>query len=240
MPAGEWHEAIEQLRPHVFRILTPTGSGTGWIVSRGKASGLCVIATAAHVVAHAHYWEQPIRIQSGESADSILIRDTDRAVYIDEELDTAAIVFEPTKDVFPKQAMRLIDVDMHLKAGVQVGWLGFPGIPGSGLCFFSGHISAYLENSSSYFVDGVAINGVSGGPVFRKTSKGPQVIGLVSAYLPNRASDETLPGLAVLRDVNRYHTYAQDFESLDEARSKQTSPADITVPSGVKTDTPAP
>jgi hypothetical protein len=53
----EWHEAIEQLREHLVHISTPRGSGTGWLVSTSSTTDLCAIATAAHVVAYAHFWK---------------------------------------------------------------------------------------------------------------------------------------------------------------------------------------
>jgi hypothetical protein len=49
-----------------------------------------------------------------------------------------------------------------------------------------------LRKPPVYLVDGVAINGVSGGPVFDDRC---HLAGLVSAYLPNRvAPNTTLPG----------------------------------------------
>lgn len=56
----EMHEAIDAIRPHVFTISTPNGSGTDWLVSLSKKTTLCAVATAAHVVDYAHYWELPI------------------------------------------------------------------------------------------------------------------------------------------------------------------------------------
>jgi len=41
-----------------------------------------------------------------------------------------------------------------------------------------------VNDLRTYLVDGVAINGVSGGPVFYTATKGIEVIGSVSAYLP--------------------------------------------------------
>ena len=66
------------------------------------------------------------------------------------------------------------------------------------LCFFSGRVSAYLAEENAYLVDGVAINGVSGGPAFHETGK---IIGLVTAYIVNRATGEALPGVSLIRSV---------------------------------------
>lgn len=53
----QWHEAIEQVRPHVFQITTPQGSGTGFLLRADAEQHLIAVATAAHVVDHAHFWE---------------------------------------------------------------------------------------------------------------------------------------------------------------------------------------
>jgi hypothetical protein len=52
----EWHEIVDLVTPYVVRIWTQQGSGTGFLVSVSKSSPLCAFATAAHVIAHAHYW----------------------------------------------------------------------------------------------------------------------------------------------------------------------------------------
>ena len=88
---------------------------------------------------------------------------------------------------------------------------------------FSGRISAWIESDNAYLVDGVAINGVSGGPAF---IVGNMLIGVVSAYIPNRAMGEPLPGLAVVRGVNQYHDLAQEFETLDQAKAKEIPPTE--------------
>ena len=68
------------------------------------------------------------------------------------------------------------------------------------LCFFHGFISGYFNDPPTYLVDGVAINGVSGGPAFDNRV---HIIGLVSAYIPNRVDRQTtLPGLMALIPIN--------------------------------------
>ena len=105
-----------------------------------------------------------------------------------------------------------------------MGWLGYPAIPRASLCFFSGRISAWVEAENAYLVDGVAINGVSGGPAFIIT--GAMLVGVVSAYIPNRATGEPLPGLAVVRNVNQFHDLAQTFKNLDEAKAEEKPPTE--------------
>lgn len=222
----DWHEAIADLRPSVFRISTPDGTGTGWLMSRSKASKLTAIATAAHVIDHAHYWEEPIRLHHVGTGATRLLRPDDRSINIDYETDTAAILFNREDLDLPEITRPLIEKDHFLKPGVEIGWLGFPAVSSGDLCFFSGRISAYLEEKAMYLVDGVAINGVSGGPAFRLLVDKPELIGVVSAYIANRATGEILPGVAVVRDVNRFHDLTERFKSLDEAQEQQTPPSE--------------
>lgn len=233
-----WHEAIKRLRPYVVKVSTPDGSGTGWLVSRSSTTDLCAIATAAHVVDHAYYWEEPIRLHHVHSGQSVVLRQHERAVLIDESLDSAAVTFNNNSLPFPKELdlFPLLDKTKFIKPGVEIGWLGFPAIPQSGLCFFSGRISAYLEDTSTYLVDGVAINGVSGGPAFTLSVDSLEVMGIVSAYIPNRATGHVLPGVAVVRDATRFHDVGERFRSLDEAKGQEKTP---TEPPPQKEETPS-
>lgn len=225
----EWHQAIKALEDHVVRIATPQVSGTGWLVSRSSTSALCGIATAAHVIDHAHYWEEPIRLFHSKSGKSVVLRAPDRSIHIEANLDSAALVFSLTDLPLPDTVPALVDKTKFIKPGVEIGWLGFPALPSADLCFFSGHISAYLESMSAYLIDGVAINGVSGGPAFyiRREGGKPEevvVMGIVSAYIPNRATGEVLPGVAVVRDATQFHDLAERFRSFDDAKTKETPP----------------
>jgi hypothetical protein len=88
------------------------------------------------------------------------------------------------------------------------------------LCFFSGNISARIQKA--YLIDGVAINGVSGGPViYSATANTIQIVGDVSAYRPNRATGEALPGLLVARDLTHFHSVTMYIQSVDEANKKK-------------------
>jgi hypothetical protein len=93
-------------------------------------------------------------------------------------------------------------------------------------------VSAFVENQSAYLVDGVAINGVSGGPAFHilDVAEDPVVVmGVVSAYVPNRATGEVLPGLSVVRHVEQFHELAPTFASLDQAKEAE-QPAELPPP----------
>lgn len=219
-----WYEGVDMIRPHIVRISTPRGTGTGFLVSHSKNSSVVGIATAAHVIDHAHYWEEPIRIDHISSGESLLVRHTQRAVFIEAQRDTAAMLFQRSNLPLPTEILQLAPKGAYLRTGADLGWLGFPAIS-TELCFFGGRISAWLAKDSAYLVDGVAINGVSGGPAFTLHENQPLLImGVLSAYVPNRATGEVLPGLAVVRDVGQFHDLAPTFASLDQAQEQQTPP----------------
>jgi len=138
----------------------------------------------------------------------------------------------------------LVPKDMSVRVGVKIGWLGFPAIPTASLCFFEGIVSAHVVSQNVYLVDGVAINGVSGGPafhLFHLESTPVFVMGVVSAYVPNRATGEVLPGLSVVRPIQQFHELAPTFASLDQAREAEP-PAEPPSPkpdSDGQGDTPA-
>jgi len=179
------------------------------------------------VVDHAHYWEEPIRIEHVASGRSVVVRRNERAVFLDLNRDTAAILFYRADLGMPPDPLQLAPKDRFLKVGNEIGWLGFPAIPAANLCFFSGIVSAWIQAQSAYLVDGVAINGVSGGPAFHMLeidSMPIVVMGVVSAYMPNRATGEVLPGLSVVRNVAQFHELAPTFASLDQAREAEPLP----------------
>ena len=218
---------VDIVRPHVVRILTPRGSGTGFLLFNSKTAGFVAVATAAHVVSSSHFWEEPIRIHHFATAATILTRAGDRAVLIDNFKDVATIMFSPGNMQLPNDPLPLSAKDTHVKVGVEIGWLGFPAVA-SELCFFSGRVSAYEDLRQRYLVDGVAINGVSGGPTFKAEDTGVSIMGAVSAYLPNTATStgQVLPGLSVVADVVEFHNMVGDFKSFADAQAQQTPPTD--------------
>lgn len=245
-----WHVAYQKVKPYVVKIITPQGSGTGFMFVITTDKKLLGIATAAHVLHYEHYWEQPIRIQHAESGKTIFLKHDERVINIDVSTDVASIIIQgntlplppitaaPTglEDLaFPKNTLPIIAEDRCLKIGVTVGWMGFPAIASNNLCFFSGSISGWVERKegSYYFVDGVAINGVSGGPTFSIDIKSNQVqlIGLVSAYIPNQAMGVSSPGLCVVQDIFPLHETIKELKSLEDAKRRQTPAVPLPSPS---------
>jgi hypothetical protein len=216
-----WSDLVDIVRPHVVRIMTPRGSGTGFLLYNSKSKGISAIATAAHVVNEAHFWEEPIRVQHATSGKSTLVRAAERAILLDVKKDAAAIAFPSTDLELPADPLPLIPTDEYAGVGVEVGWLGFPAIS-TELCFFSGRVSHYNASLERYLIDGVAINGVSGGPAFADEEGRLLLMGALSAYIPNRATGEALPGLAVVADLVAFHAMVANFKSVEDAQAQQT------------------
>ena len=221
----EWHVLFEEMSPCIVKIETPWGHGTGFYCLMTEG-GLTGVATAYHVVQHADYWHQPIRIIRG--SESVFLDYEERVVWGDSGSDSSIILFSNAggKFEFPEIITPLLPSRRRLKVGVQVAWIGYPAIGNlsSQECFFSGSISAYA--GKSYFIDGVAINGVSGGPVvYQENNDEPFIIGTISSYMPNYANDQyPYPGLSVAENVPNLHKIAKRLKDLDEARKKQSPP----------------
>jgi hypothetical protein len=213
-PSQLWNKVVDRIAPLVFRIYTGNSAGTGFVISVGSADSdeyhHAILATAWHVIEEAA--SNPIDVQI-VSVDRTKVFDThaDRmhVQQIGEVVhDTGLIMLSTKKQIIEQRQLAPI-MPFHLKLarGAEVGWLGFPGFVDPELCFFHGHVSGYLNEPPTYLIDGVAINGVSGGPVFDDRA---HLIGLVSAYIPNRVDAQTtLPGLAALMPINAIRQFME-------------------------------
>jgi hypothetical protein len=227
----QWNRMVDVIAPHVFKIESPSGHGTGFLCLMGKDHEMVGIATALHVVQQADKWQQPIRVSNYQTQDTRLLTTTDRVILSSGPRDSAVILFGPGDLHLPEKLIPLVPDDVFLTVGCEVGWVGFPAVEPNTLCFFCGYISASILDNTAYLVDGVAINGVSGGPVFSyqfstgadgKRFPDPEIIGLTTAYIPNRATGEPLPGLAVAQDVSHIHEVISRLASLQEAQEKKS------------------
>ena len=218
-----WDQIVTKVTPHIVKIETQAGYGTGFLSLYNETKTLCGVATASHVVEDAANWQQPIRILHHTSNETIFLPDSDRFIIKNPKTDSAVILFAKGKFSFPEDPIPLFPSDSILDIGVEVAWLGFPAVSHDNLCFFSGNISAKQEKRNAYLIDGVAINGVSGGPVLYATSvEGIQIVGTVSAYHANRrATGEVLPGLLIAQDVSHFHDVASRVQSIDDANKKK-------------------
>jgi len=217
-----WHEIVEIVTPSIVKIETPAGHGSGFLCFYNQEKSLCGIATAGHVVQHADRWHEPLRIHHFSSGGSTLIKQNERVIYVDTPRDSAIILTSAGKLDLPQKLIPLLPTDNRLPIGMEVGWLGFPGIDEDAMCFFSGTISAWRDFRKAYLIDGVAFNGISGGPVFySNTLSGVQIIGTITAYHVNRLTGEALPGLSVAQDVSHFHDTIASIESFEAAKEKQ-------------------
>ena len=131
-----WNAIVERVTPVVVKIETPSGHGTGFLCLYNEAKTFCGIATAYHVVKHAEQWLEPIRILHYPSGTTVFLREADRVIFTDPEKDSAVIVITTGQLQFPELPIGLIPTDARLPIGMEVGWLGYPGIASATLCFF--------------------------------------------------------------------------------------------------------
>lgn len=220
-----WNKGIEKVEPHLVKILTPSGTGTGFLCFYNEAKTLCGIATAAHVVDKANYWKEPIRIRNYKNSNELFLKEDDRIIFSNRKLDTAVVIIKNVGIELPSNTISIISEGRHRKVGDDIGWVGFPSVSPENLCFFNGRVSYWSENNRAYLVDGVAINGVSGGPAFYTTAKGIIVVGSVSAYLPNVVG--STPGLSMITDVQHYLQVIKEIKDFEEAKKKAPTPAEI-------------
>jgi hypothetical protein len=198
------------------KIKTPSGHGTAFLVAYNKSRNLMAIATAAHVVTEVDEWRLPLKIIPERSYEPVFLEDDERVILIDDDRDSALVVVGTSAMPLPADPLPLVPKDVYDVSGCPLGWLGYPGLAPDHLCFFHGWTSAWVSRGEYYLIDGVAINGVSGGPVFEDAGTGlPRLVGLVSAYYSNR---EVLPGLLKAYDLTHAHRTIERWHNLGEAR----------------------
>jgi hypothetical protein len=218
-----WSDAVKGVIPSIVKIDTPTGHGTGFLCFYDKTRTICAIATAGHVIQHADKWLEPIRIINHDASKSILLTATERQITSGRLSDSALILFKK-KDIelFEEDPIPLLDQDYVLRVGTEVGWIGFPTLEPDTPCFFSGNISARQEDSNAYLIDGVAINGVSGGPVILIDDEDlVKIVGTVSAYRMNTTGGNTLPGLLIAQDLSLFHDVITHVRLSEEGNGKK-------------------
>jgi hypothetical protein len=219
MATSLWANAVAKVSKYAILIETPGGRGTGYVVQSPPGSGNSCVITAWHVVQHAHEWHEPIKLTHFPSNKQAFLNANSRRITSAQQRDQAIIEFSAKDLPLPTERLPLMEINKRLNAGVEIGWLGFPGVAPFSLCFFCGHISAWLEQDEAYLVDGVAINGVSGGPAFVQDEKeNPTFIGLVTEYRPNFATGAPLPGVSLVRSIN---PLVQHYATLKEQLTKK-------------------
>jgi len=218
-----WYQLIDIIVPSIVKIETPDGQGTGFFIGYNEPRTWALIATARHVVEEADRWLQPIRIHNIPQKKVVLLQEPDRVIIHDPARDgDTTIIFALADKVsalqFPQQPVEFISAGNVLRVGVEVAWLGYPGITRNTLCFFSGNISARHSEMPAYYIDGVSIAGVSGGPVFYVDNDRPKLIGSISGYARREA---TMPGLCVAHDVSHLQRTVEVLNNRQEAVEKK-------------------
>lgn len=215
-----WYQLQKKIEAYLIRIETQQGSGTGFLFAYNPTNTLAAIATAAHVVSEAHEWKQPIKLIHHNSGEVAFVTEDMRVVLIDENRDAATILTAKNLLSLPHETFPLADSSKYKKVGVELAWTGFPSVAYPNLCFFSGRVSCFLESQDCYLIDGVAINGVSGGPVFCEIEKNTaELVGIISAYMPNRSGNT--PGLLRAQDITPFDLALKTLTSMHEAKQKE-------------------
>lgn len=222
-----WYKHVHTVSRYLVKIETPGGHGSGFLCFYGGVDrSICAIATAYHVIEHADTWQEPLRLihQSNPSTPAFF-NSTERAFLVNPANDSAIIILPKGKLNLPEEPLPLLPADRFVYPGVEVGWLGFPAVSPDNLCFFSGNVSA--RSREGYLIDGVAINGVSGGPVFFVNDQDNtlEIMGAVTEYIPNMATGRSLPGLAFAQSITHFHSILQGIASVTEAQQKQREEA---------------
>ena len=206
----------------MVRVETETGFGTGFLFAYNANHTLAAFATACHVVGDVEEWNKPIKIRHYTTKKVSYFENADRLIITDRQRDTATIFIRSTAFDLPSSTLPLLPSSKYKKIGVEVGWIGFPNLSALDLCFFSGKISFYKHKNDIYLIDGVAINGVSGGPVFSVLNDStPQIIGVISAYIANIRGGDSLPGLLRVSNLTTVHNHIKTLQSLDDAKQKE-------------------
>ena len=121
-----WDRAIGTISPHVVKISTPTGYGTGFLSFYNSDRTWCGLATAAHVVSYADEWQQPIRITHPHSGTSVFKPAPERVIMLDHRTDSAIVLCFKGELQLPEIPIALIPADEPCGLGADVGWLGYP------------------------------------------------------------------------------------------------------------------
>ena len=92
-----WDDVVNKVTPHIVKIETPQGSGTGFLVYYNENKSWCAIATAYHVVSNADNWQQPIKIHNHDFSKTAFLTVEQRAILTDYKSDSSVIIFESSQ-----------------------------------------------------------------------------------------------------------------------------------------------
>lgn len=202
-----WETIAQRAEKIAFLIEIGTTTGTCFAVlispTKNKRKKVYTFATAWHVIEKLARTNKPIKLVTADKNKAYEIMPDSYTIFREgpKEFDTGII--EVTSErvlVSENDLLPMLDFEERLPRGAEIGAVGFPGLADEEFCFFRGVISGYSKRPQAYLVDGVVLNGVSGGPAVDQKAR---IIGLVSSYLPNRIDRHTtLPGLTTLIPIS--------------------------------------
>ena len=212
-PELTWPADATKVEKCLFRVYAGNTLGTCFLLSLAdpeENTHYGMFATAWHVLKDLKIKED-IRLVSADKERKLDNKNAsiDFVRLGEEAYDTGLIIVKSAENIMEETNLLPIpQKEVMLAKGAEIGRMGFPGSVEPEPCFFHGYISGYLDASPRYLVDGVAIHGVSGGPAFDNRG---QIIGLVSAYLPNQRNNKTLPGLSMLVPINSIRHFMENL-----------------------------
>ncbi len=218
-------------------------SGTGYLVGTLRQSLRGVITTAAHVLPFSDRTLQPglqIRLEKYDTNSQLngtVTFSTDP--HIDPDGFTANLDKAPGADVAILVAPRIgDDGNPFIQSGdltvppvtdragpdiaTRIAWSGFPGLLENPavfgrphLCYFEGVVAAWAQHLGRHYmvVDGHAMPGVSGGPVwfYHDELKEVRVAGIVSKYAGYKTPERFHPALDTGDEVNQWRDRMPGF-----------------------------
>ena len=205
---------VKDVSPAVVQILTPSGSGSGFIIdSDGR------VVTNAHVVQD--FSSVEVRLVGGQSYTGRVLGKDDLADIAVVQID-ASTSFEPA---------RLADSDL-VSVGDDVIAIGFPlgdMLRGGSPTITKGIVSAKRVSGSGVelFQTDAAINpGNSGGPLF---GRGGEVVGINTSKLFETADGRLVEGIGLAVSINEVK------DRLDSLARGRNITADTPTPAPVPT-----
>ena len=193
--------ASSYMKSYIVKIIIGARYGTGFYSGDYPSGNFVYIATAYHVVEEAEMSELPITFFHAVSGVTVVIPYDELYIFSDKATDSAVIVVRVGRIPFPPIRHKLSE-SLQLLVASEVFWMGFPKIAPDIICFFSGRISASFTDFHAYLIDGVSVNGVSGGPVMCVDPVfGLTVVGVVTHYVHNDSDGLVRPGLVFAPDI---------------------------------------
>lgn len=209
-----WADCLDLIKPYTFNIFTNKSSATGFLLTTVQEENVIVVATALHVV------EDVI-----DTDEQIVLVDEHKGITLEVDSDNWSIETMPIADLaiilvkdmdfshLPQNNLTLFNPEAHVRAGVQIGWCGYPALAEDNLCFFTGYTSAWFSTEKIYYVDGVSVHGLSGAPVFIVGHDGPVIIGVNTGYRPNPVDEDIPLGLCSVGGVGHYQKILQKLSN---------------------------